>query len=100
MKTISKEKLVNIVSSLMMIPTDKVIENILQNWNTLQKNLRFFDEVDLDNLEPMTHIDESYQIDFLRDDIEDDSYSINKKTILSNAAKSDNDFVTLNKVVK
>ncbi|UWV81808.1 hypothetical protein [Mycoplasmopsis cynos] len=50
MKTISKEKLVNIVSSLMMIPTDKVIENILQNWNTLQKNLRFFDEVDLDNL--------------------------------------------------
>ncbi|UWV92028.1 hypothetical protein [Mycoplasmopsis cynos] len=48
----------------------------------------------------MTHIDESYQIDFLRDDIEDDSYSINKKTILSNAAKSDNDFVTLNKVVK
>ncbi|UWV77319.1 glutamyl-tRNA amidotransferase [Mycoplasmopsis cynos] len=99
MKTISKEKLVNIVSSLMMIPTDKVIENILQNWNTLQKNLRFFDEVDLDNLgnDAYRWIIPNW---FLRDDIEDDSYSINKKTILSNAAKSDNDFVTLNKVVK
>ncbi|SYV97618.1 Uncharacterised protein [Mycoplasmopsis edwardii] len=48
----------------------------------------------------MTHIDERYKEDFLRDD-EVSSYDmIDKAVILKNAPKKDQNFVILSKVVK
>ncbi|WBP83863.1 Asp-tRNA(Asn)/Glu-tRNA(Gln) amidotransferase subunit GatC [Mycoplasmopsis edwardii] len=100
MKVVDKQKLKDIVSSLMMTPTDQVLDNILENWNKLQQSLEYFNEVDLENLEPMTHIDERYKEDFLRDD-EVNSYDmIDKAVILKNAPKKDQNFVILSKVVK
>ncbi|SYV97619.1 Uncharacterised protein, partial [Mycoplasmopsis edwardii] len=32
MKVVDKQKLKDIVSSLMMTPTDQVLDNILENW--------------------------------------------------------------------
>ncbi|WP_027121206.1 glutamyl-tRNA amidotransferase [Mycoplasma leonicaptivi] len=100
MKKITKEKFKEIVLSSMFEPTDEVVDNIMKNWETLQEELKIFDNFDLDSLKPMAHIDEEYVIDFLREDEEDNSYSISKKTILQNANQSNDDFVLITKVVK
>ncbi|QGZ97301.1 glutamyl-tRNA amidotransferase [Mycoplasma sp. NEAQ87857] len=100
MQTMNKEKLIEIVSSLMLEPTDEVIENILNNWTKLQNELKSLDKLDLANVKPLTHINEELKIDFLREDIEDTSYAISKQDILKNAKDADDDYIILTKVVK
>ncbi|WP_416737978.1 Asp-tRNA(Asn)/Glu-tRNA(Gln) amidotransferase subunit GatC [Mycoplasmopsis meleagridis] len=99
MKEINKDKLKNIVSSIMLNPTNEVIENILQEWNILHENLAILDQLDLNNVEPLTHIDENKYIDFLREDKVDTSFSISKKDALKNAKEKDEDFIITVKVV-
>ncbi|KKB26671.1 Aspartyl-tRNA(Asn) amidotransferase subunit C [Mycoplasmopsis meleagridis] len=99
MKEINKDKLKNIVSSIMLNPTNEVIENILQEWNILHENLAILDQLDLKNVEPLTHIDENKYIDFLREDKVDTSFSISKKDALKNAKEKDEDFIITVKVV-
>lgn len=100
MKNIDKNKLIEIVNSLMFNPTEEVLQNILSNWKDLQDSLEYFNYVDLSELKPLTHINEDYNVDFFREDIVDSSYSIDKETILENAKEKDSDYVILTKVVK
>lgn len=100
MLKMDKDKLKDIVSSLMFEPTDDVLLHITENWTEIQRQLSWLDELDLANIDPMTHINENYQIDFLRDDEVDTTWSITKADILKNAADKDSDYVILTKVVK
>ncbi|MGZ9756517.1 Asp-tRNA(Asn)/Glu-tRNA(Gln) amidotransferase subunit GatC [Mycoplasma sp. 4423] len=97
---ITKEKLNEIVKTLMFEPTKQVVNDILENWNKLQKQIKYFDKLDLTNVKPMSHINESYQIDFLREDEYNEEDRITKARILSNAPESDGDYLKLTKVVK
>ncbi|WLP85753.1 Asp-tRNA(Asn)/Glu-tRNA(Gln) amidotransferase subunit GatC [Mycoplasma seminis] len=100
MKKVSKDKLIEIVQSLMLRPDEDVLDKIMTSWEDIQLQLEGLNSLDLDNLQPMERINEDLHIDLLREDVEDDSYSISKDDILKNAPTSDGDFVTLTKVVK
>ncbi|WP_426461012.1 Asp-tRNA(Asn)/Glu-tRNA(Gln) amidotransferase subunit GatC [Mycoplasma hafezii] len=100
MKEINQEKLREIVSSLMLEPTDEVVEHILENWHQLQEELKALDKLDLKNVNPLTHLNETPLVDFLREDVENTKWSITKEDILKNAADKDEDYVILTKVVK
>ncbi|MHA3795947.1 Asp-tRNA(Asn)/Glu-tRNA(Gln) amidotransferase subunit GatC [Mycoplasma sp. Z463D] len=100
MKQISREKLIDIVQSLMLRPSDDVLDKILVSWEQIQTELEGLNKLNLDNLEPMERINEDLHIDLLREDIEDDSYSITQENILTNAPATIDEFVALTKVVK
>lgn len=99
-KNITKEELYKIAESLMLEPTEDVVEEILKDWEILQKHIQMMNLINTENIEPMTHINENYQIDFFREDIEDTSWAIKKEHILANASESDQDFIITKKVVK
>lgn len=99
-KNITKEELYKIAESLMLKPTEDVVEEILKDWEILQKHIQMMNLINTENIEPMTHINENYQIDFFREDIEDTSWTIEKEHILANASESDQDFIITKKVVK
>lgn len=100
MEQITREKLKKIVKTLMFEPTEEVIDNILKNWLKLEKEIKWFDNLDLTNIEPMSKIDEEYYIDFLREDDSNNLDSINKSELINNAPQKNNDYVILTKVVK
>ncbi|WP_036452297.1 Asp-tRNA(Asn)/Glu-tRNA(Gln) amidotransferase subunit GatC [Mycoplasma buteonis] len=100
MKDISHEKLKEIVSSLMFEPIPEVMDNILNNWHKLEKDLLALDKLDLSSVKPLTHINEMPLVDFLREDVEDTTWSISKEQILANAKQKDDDYIILTKVVK
>ncbi|WP_029608511.1 Asp-tRNA(Asn)/Glu-tRNA(Gln) amidotransferase subunit GatC [Mycoplasma simbae] len=100
MKIIDKQKLVGIVKNLMLEPSDQVIDQILSEWGTIQQQLEYMNKIDTTNAKPLSHIDEIVRIDFLRDDVEDNSWAISKQTALSNAFESDQDYIITEKVVK
>ncbi|UUD36017.1 aspartyl/glutamyl-tRNA amidotransferase subunit C [Mycoplasmopsis citelli] len=100
MKNITKEKLKEIVASLMIEPTDEVLNNILDNWNNIQNELKKFNKLDLENVAPLSHINETPLVDFLREDIVDNSFSISKDDILKNAKDKDQNYIITSKVVK
>ncbi|VEU78138.1 Asp-tRNA(Asn)/Glu-tRNA(Gln) amidotransferase subunit GatC [Mycoplasmopsis columbinasalis] len=100
MLKIDKEKLKSIVASLMLEPSEEVLEGILLEWNDIYKNLKLLDELNLENVEPMTRIDSTTIDDFLRDDIADTTFNINKEIALQNAKDQDDDYIIIKKVVK
>lgn len=101
MKKITKEDLKSIVKSLQLETNDVVLDDILILWNSLEERLNFLQQIDTNNVKPMTHIDETLKIDFLRDDIVDTSeLSLSKKEILSNAKDKNDDYIITTKVVK
>ncbi|MFV8469186.1 glutamyl-tRNA amidotransferase [Mycoplasma aquilae] len=100
MKQISREKLIDIVQSLMLRPNDDVLDKILVSWEQIQADLAGLNALNLENLTPMERINEDLHIDLLREDVEDDSYSINQANILTNAPATSGEFVALTKVVK
>ncbi|WP_406613744.1 aspartyl/glutamyl-tRNA amidotransferase subunit C [Mycoplasma corogypsi] len=100
MQKIDNNKLKEIVSSLMFEPTEIVINEILDNWHVLEKELKYLDLLDLEDVAPLTHINETLQYDFLREDKPNMSYSISKKDILANAKEKDENYIIVSKVVK
>ncbi|MBU4690372.1 aspartyl/glutamyl-tRNA amidotransferase subunit C [Mycoplasma sp. ES3157-GEN-MYC] len=100
MKTIDKTKLVEIVSSLMLEPSDEVINQILVEWDTIQKQLSFLNKIDTNGVKPLTHINETPIVDFFREDEVDYTGAITKETALKNAYDSDDDYIITSKVVQ
>lgn len=97
----TKEQLIEIVKSIMLEPKPEVINQILEDWNNLEDELKVLNKIDTTNIEPLSHIDEKPLIDFLREDEPNMNSSISKDNILSNAHQKDNDYVIVNdKVVK
>ncbi len=86
MKSNIKEELKEIALSLMFKIDDKVLDDIMELWTDLNTRIEWLKEIDTSNVEPLSHINENRFIDFLRDDVEDNSLvSIKKQDLLSNA---------------
>ncbi|UUM19316.1 glutamyl-tRNA amidotransferase [Mycoplasma sp. 1018B] len=100
MKNIEKNKLVEIVSSIMLKPNEDVINQILIEWENIENNLKLLDNLNLNNVQPLTHINENLKHDFLREDIPSDNFAIEKTDILNNAFAKDKDYILTQKVVK
>lgn len=100
MKSIDKEKLFSIVKSLMIAPSEQVIDQILLEWEQIQQQMKIMNKIDTSNIEPLTHINETPLIDFLREDVEDNSFSISKQQILENAPEKDDNYIITTRVVK
>ncbi|ADV34149.1 glutamyl-tRNA(gln)amidotransferase subunit C (plasmid) [Mesomycoplasma conjunctivae] len=100
MKKVTKEELKKIVASLMLEPTNEVLDQIMTEWKVLNKNLNMLKKLNTTNVKPLSHINEEALVDFLREDVEDTSYSINKQTALNNAMDKDQDYIITTKVVK
>ncbi len=101
MKGNIKEELKEIALSLMFKIDDKVLDDIMELWTDLNTRIEWLREIDTSNVEPLSHINENRFIDFLRDDVEDNSLvSIKKQDLLSNAADYDENYILTNKVVK
>ena len=66
MQKITKEELKIIVKSLMLEPTDEVLDNIMKEWKTIYKSLDLLKKLDTTNVKPLSHIDETPLVDFLR----------------------------------
>ncbi|ENY69097.1 Glutamyl-tRNA (Gln) amidotransferase subunit C [Mycoplasmopsis bovigenitalium 51080] len=100
MKSIDKEKLFSIVKRLMIEPSEQVIDQILLEWEQIKQQMKIMNKIDTSNIEPLTHINEAPLIDFLREDIEDNSFSISKQQILENAPEKDDNYIITTRVVK
>lgn len=100
MKNINREKLNLIVETLMIKPSDEVLDGILEDWNEIQSSIENLNKIDTTNIEPLTRINENLFLDFLREDVNDNSWSINKKQLLENSKDSDNNFILTKKVVE
>ncbi len=86
MKGNIKEELKEIALSLMFKIDVKVLDDIMELWTDLNTRIEWLKEIDTSNVEPLSHINENRFIDFLRDDVEDNSLvSIKKQDLLSNA---------------
>ncbi|WP_429998890.1 Asp-tRNA(Asn)/Glu-tRNA(Gln) amidotransferase subunit GatC, partial [Mycoplasmopsis bovis] len=90
MKGNIKEELKEIALSLMFKIDVKVLDYIIELWTDLNTRIEWLKEIDTSNVEQLSHINENRFIDFLRDDVEDNSLvSIKKQDLLSNAADFD-----------
>jgi aspartyl/glutamyl-tRNA(Asn/Gln) amidotransferase C subunit len=71
-------------------------EQIINYFDDINKQLAFFDKINLDNVEPMTfpYIQEA----FLREDIADNEYPGSE--VISNAPEIENNYVKIKRVVK
>ncbi|WP_029905411.1 Asp-tRNA(Asn)/Glu-tRNA(Gln) amidotransferase subunit GatC [Mycoplasmopsis opalescens] len=99
MKKITKEELKLVVKSILLEPTDEVLDQIINEWGIIQQHLMNLKCLDTQNVKPLTHINELPIIDYLREDEFDSTGSITKNQVLSNAKESDADFIITNKVV-
>ncbi|EGV00504.1 glutamyl-tRNA amidotransferase subunit C [Mycoplasmopsis columbina SF7] len=100
MNKINKDSLKSIVSSIMLEPKEEVLDGILKEWNVIEENLKLLDKLNLENIEPMTHIGQNKLVDFFREDVIDMSFAISKESALKNAKESDSDYIVTKKVVK
>ncbi|TKA58945.1 hypothetical protein MBOVa_7630 [Mycoplasmopsis bovis 8790] len=101
MKGNIREELKEIALSLMLKIDDKVLDDIMELWTDLNTRIEWLKEIDTSNVKPLSHINEDRFVDFLRDDVEDNSLvSIKKQDLLSNAADYDENYILTNKVVK
>ncbi|MCT4469838.1 Asp-tRNA(Asn)/Glu-tRNA(Gln) amidotransferase subunit GatC [Mycoplasma sp. HS2188] len=100
MKVIDKEKLISIVKNLLLEPSDEVIEQILSEWNILEKQISNMQKIDTEGVKPLTHINEKPLLDFFREDIENNNWAITKEQALQNASDADEDYIITSKVVK
>ncbi|MBZ4217991.1 Asp-tRNA(Asn)/Glu-tRNA(Gln) amidotransferase subunit GatC [Mycoplasma tauri] len=102
MEKFDRKKMEEITKSLMFKVDEQAMIELENLWNYLQKRISFLDRFNLDGIQPMTHINEQPQINFLRDDYlnEVKLEKIEKSDVLENAATHDDDYVTINKVVK
>ncbi|WP_029512742.1 Asp-tRNA(Asn)/Glu-tRNA(Gln) amidotransferase subunit GatC [Mycoplasmopsis iners] len=100
MQKIDKEKLKSIVASIMLEPKNEVLDAIIEEWHIIENNLRFLDKLDLQDVKPLTHLNEIPLVDFLREDVVDNSFAISKMEALNNAKEHDADYIITKKVVK
>lgn len=84
MKKFSKKKFLEIAKVIMLESNDELIEKIKIQWDDLLQDLKSLDKLDLKNVEPLTHNNETYYEDFLREDEVVNFDDITKDDILKN----------------
>ncbi|WP_029513461.1 Asp-tRNA(Asn)/Glu-tRNA(Gln) amidotransferase subunit GatC [Mycoplasmopsis primatum] len=101
MKQTLKEELKEIAQSLMFDINEQVLDEIVKLWKDLNKRIKWLEDIDTTNVEPLSHINEEPKVDFLRDDVENNNLvSISKKDLLDNSKEHNDDYIIINKVIK
>ncbi|QSF13651.1 Asp-tRNA(Asn)/Glu-tRNA(Gln) amidotransferase subunit GatC [Mycoplasma sp. Mirounga ES2805-ORL] len=100
MKKITDEFIKTLASSLMFEPSKKVLFEINKEWGRLVKDFERLKMYDTDGVKPLTHIDENLYVDFLREDIVDENFNLDKQKELDNAKKRDDNYIIIEQVVK
>ena len=94
-KTI-KEKLKSQVKTLHLHTKDQIINEIVFDWYQFEKRINHLKSINIENIEPMTRIDET-AISLLREDVPKAHFK--KNLFLQNAPEVEGDYVALRKVV-
>ncbi|MGX9339561.1 Asp-tRNA(Asn)/Glu-tRNA(Gln) amidotransferase subunit GatC [Mycoplasma sp. 332] len=94
------EELKTIANNLLLDPSDEVINMAKKLLDSINQSLTDLDEINLANIKPLSHINES-KISFndLRDDEICDCTKIDKEKLLKNAYNSNEDLVIMKRVV-
>ncbi|BAP39617.1 Asp-tRNA(Asn)/Glu-tRNA(Gln) amidotransferase subunit GatC [Metamycoplasma canadense] len=94
------EKLKELANNLLLEPSKEVFELSSNLLSLIDTQLKELDEINLDNVKPISHINEN-KISFfdLRDDEINDETKITKENILENAYQSDDNLVIMKRVV-
>ncbi|MBD3898925.1 aspartyl/glutamyl-tRNA amidotransferase subunit C [Mycoplasma hominis] len=95
-----KEEIKKLANDLLFEPSEKVIKLTNNLLNSIEKGLKDLEEFDLQDIKPMSHINES-PICFkqLRSDEPDKSFYLNKQDLLNNASEHDENYVIMKKVI-
>lgn len=92
----TREKFI-LMTKKILIDIDENVLNSLQNeFYFIQESMDKIKNINIDGVEPMARI--SKPISFLREDIE--GPSLPKEKLLSNAAKHDDDYVIMKRILK
>ncbi|RMA77479.1 aspartyl-tRNA(Asn)/glutamyl-tRNA(Gln) amidotransferase subunit C [Metamycoplasma subdolum] len=94
------EKFKKLANDLLFEPSDEIIKMAKKLLSSIDKELKKLDEINLDNVKPMSHISEKkLSFDLLRDDVENKEFLIKKEDLLANTSKHNDDFVLIKKVI-
>lgn len=95
---INKINMKKMAQELLIDADDDVIEALIAEWSQIKHHLDLIIQIDVEGIEPMAVVDES-PTSFMREDIETTDY-LNKKDLLDNAARKNEDYIIIKKVVK
>ncbi|ENY53736.1 glutamyl-tRNA(Gln) amidotransferase subunit C [Metamycoplasma alkalescens] len=93
-------KIKELANNLLLEPSEEIIKLTQDLLATIDKELLELESINLDDIKPISHLDEiGIEFDDLREDIVDERKKISKEDILKNAAKSNDQFVIMKRVV-
>lgn len=92
-----RKKIIELANLIKINPTEEVLNLLESEFNSIKKMLDKLDDLDVENLEPMSHIDET-PVDLLREDVVE-NFESNKEILLKNSKDSTEDFVKIERVI-
>ncbi|MBN0919253.1 Asp-tRNA(Asn)/Glu-tRNA(Gln) amidotransferase subunit GatC [[Mycoplasma] gypis] len=93
-----KAKMIKLANDLLFDVKEEVFELLNEEHENIKKQLTLLNKFNLDNIEPMTHINEAaIDFDLLRED--EPKQGLAKDKLLDNAFDKDADFVKIRKVI-
>ncbi len=95
-----KEEIKKLANDPLFEPSEEVIKLTNNLLNSIEKGLKDLEEFDLQDIKPMSHINESpICFEQLRSDEPDKSFYLNKQDLLNNASEHDENYVIMKKVI-
>lgn len=92
-----RKKIIELAKLIKINPTEEVLTMLENEFTSIKKMLDKLKDLNVDSIEPMSHIDEN-PINFFRED-EYEDYSKNKEILLKNSKNSTKDFVKIERVI-
>ncbi|ENY69336.1 Glutamyl-tRNA (Gln) amidotransferase subunit C [Metamycoplasma auris 15026] len=94
------EKIKKLANDLLLEPDNEVVQLTRKLLASIDKSLQELEWIDLENIKPLSHINEK-EVDFecLRDDEINLDSTIKKSDLLANAASHDENLVIMKRVV-
>lgn len=79
-------------------PQEEVLVYIQKEKEELDLNLSLLREIDTENVEPMTRI--CPKINYLREDVVEENFYLEKSEVLNNAKEKDDNYVIMKRIIK
>lgn len=92
----TKEKFISMTKKILIDIDEEVLNSLENEFYFIQESMDRIANINIDGVEPMARISKS--ITFLREDIE--GPSLCKDKLLSNAPKSNDDYVIMKRILK
>ncbi len=98
MSKLSEEDFIKLANKIYISPDKKTLEYLKVEYNEINEGLEKLKLIDIEGVEPLTRI--SKNINFLREDIVDESIKLEKQVALNNAKEKDNNFIIMKRILK